>query len=219
MNDGHSGPTLPNFVLTPAPHLQIQWQDSGTTPPASVASGQPADQTVSLLNLTLPQVHSLYYYNVAAGVIVSSIRIPNNVAIEVPPATSPATYTYKQQGSNLLIDPVLLFTAYIRPMDAERPFRVKEIFKIPGITFGLSLASPTTNFYFGGSTEVLRNIQCVYGFNVSNISKLAVPSGTVGVGSTAPTVQSFSKGGFIGFTFNISGFIQGLFGAGSKSPI
>lgn len=219
MNDGHSGPTLPNFVLTPAPHLQIQWQDSGTTPPASVASGQPADQTVSLLNLTLPQVHSLYYYNVAAEVIVSSIRIPNNVAIEVTPATSPATYTYKQQGSNLLIDPVLLFTAYIRPMDAERPFRVKEIFKIPGITFGLSLASPTTNFYFGGSTEVLRNIQCVYGFNVSNISKLAVPSGTVGVGSTAPTVQSFSKGGFIGFTFNISGFIQGLFGAGSKSPI
>jgi hypothetical protein len=208
-------------LIAAVPHLKIeQWQDSGTTSPASVASGQPADQAVSLLNLTLPQVHSLYYYNVAAGVVVSTVRIPNNVAVEVTPATNPATYTYLKKGSNLLIDPVLLFTAYIRPMDAERPFRPKEIWNIPGISFGMSLASPTNDFYVGGSTEVLRNFQCVYGFNVAGTAKLAVASGTVGAASSPPTVTNFSKGGFIGFTFNISGFVQGLFsGGGSKSPL
>ena len=233
--DGTSGPkpSQPFFPITQGdisadnlsanlkvPSLRIkQWQDSGTTAPASVASGQPADQTVSLLNLTLSQVHSLYYYNLAAGVVVSTIRVPNNVAIETTPATSPATYTYLKQGSNLLIDPVLLFTVYARPVDAESPFRAREIVHIPGISFGLSLASPTNDFYVGGSTEVLRNLQCVYGFNVAGTIKLAVSSGTVGAASSPPTITSLSRGGFFGFTFNISGFVSGLFSGGSKSPL
>ena len=205
------GPEPPAFVMTPTLQRlpEITWVDSGTVPPGAVASGQPADQVVNILNFTFPQVHSLYYYNIASGIVVSSIRT--------------ATFGFttdgkaKQTGSNLIVDPVLLFTAYIKPIDAERPYRLQDA--IPGVSFGLSLSSPASNFYFGGSSEILRNIQLAYGFTIAKTSKLA-PAGTFNPtpnGTNTPaTTQSFSKGGFVGLTFNISGFLQGLFGGGGK---
>jgi hypothetical protein len=72
-NGGNSGPTSPFVNLAPA--LPITWQDAGTVVPSSVASGQPADQNLTLINLTLPQTHALSYFNLAFG-----------VAVDFPPA-------------------------------------------------------------------------------------------------------------------------------------
>ncbi len=196
----------------------VTWLDVGTTAPPSVASGQPQDQTVNLVNLTLPQVHSLYFYNVAAGAIVSTIRTPNLATVPLGNCTSSGcSYSFQKQGSNLLVDPVLLFTWYPVPWDAERPYRLSDLGHV-GVDFGLSLSSPANNFYFGAATEIRRNIQLVAGFNIAKISKLSVPNGTTitvtGGAPTTPTKQYFAKGAFIGLTYNISGFIQGLFGGG-----
>jgi len=208
----------PDFPITTT--LQIKWLDSGTTPPASVAGGQPADQVVNLWTYSYPQAHTLYYYNLLSGIVVSSVRTP--------------TFGFRQSdsypvqtGSNLIVDPVLLFTVYPKPFDAESPFNFKKDFlRIPGASFGVSLASPSNNFYFGGSSEILRNVQLVYGFNVAKISRLA-PSGTFnstpsGTNATPATTQVFAKGAFIGLTFNLNGFIQSLSlsgggGGGGKS--
>lgn len=196
------------------------WLDIGTSPPASVASGQPTDQTVSLLNLTLPQVHSLYYYNLVAGVIVSSVRVPNLATQSLGNCnTSGCDFKFVKQGSNVLVDPVLLLTWYPVPFDAERPYRVSDL-KHVGASFGLSLSSPASNFYVGASAEIQRNVQLVGGFNVAKISQLTVDDGTTvhvtGGTPSTPTNQHFGLGGFIGLTFNIGGFVQSLFGGGGK---
>lgn len=48
------------------------WLDIGTATPASATNGQPADLTVSLLNLQFPQVHALSKYNLAAGLVYNT---------------------------------------------------------------------------------------------------------------------------------------------------
>ena len=175
-----------------------------------------SDQTVSLLNYQLPQVHSLYYYNIAFGVVGSTIRAPTF-------GFSPAPkYTPVQVGSTPIIDPVILFTAYFRPIDAESPYRAKDL--IPGASFGLSLTSPSNNFYFGASSEIMRNVQATYGFTMARVPELPNsnvfnPTGSSGAPSSATpvTTQHFEKGGFLGLTFNFSGFIQSLFSSGAKA--
>jgi hypothetical protein len=71
---GTSGDASPFVSLSPS--LPVTWQNSGTTAPASVATGQPADQNVSLINLALPQTHSLSYFNISAGAIFTFNRNP-----------------------------------------------------------------------------------------------------------------------------------------------
>jgi hypothetical protein len=65
VSTGELGPISPFTNIIPP--MVITWLDSGTTPPASISSGQPADQTVSLINLTLPQTHTLARFNISAG--------------------------------------------------------------------------------------------------------------------------------------------------------
>ena len=189
---------------------KIQWQDAGTAAPSVVAAGQPADQTLSLLNLTIPQTHSIAIYNLAAGVVYNSVRTPS---------FSVNSGSTVQTGSTPIVDPVLMFTAYVLhhwyPLDAESDWRPQDL--VPGLSFGLSLASPANNFYVGGSSEFfLRNIQITYGLSLANVSEAA--AGTNGMNPS--TSQHFKKGVFGGLTFNISGFIQGLFsgGGGGKTP-
>jgi len=74
LTDGKAGPNFP--FLNADSELPLTWVNSGTTAPASVGSGQPADQTIGLINLGLPQTHSLSYFNVAAGVIMNFARNP-----------------------------------------------------------------------------------------------------------------------------------------------
>ncbi len=204
---GH-GPDEPDFpenaTLTPT-----EWQDSGLVAPAAVASGQPADQTLNLLNLTLPQSHAISYFNLAAGVVYSSVRSPsfavtNSVGVQIP-------------GSHT-VDPVLFLTGYVLghwfPMDAERDWRPHDL--IPGLSLGFSLANPTTHFYVGGSSEFfLRNVQLAYGASITQVSEL---TSTVPLNATtAATRQRYTGRWFVGLTFNVSGFVQGLFSAGKSS--
>jgi hypothetical protein len=183
---------------------RITWQDSGTVSPSVVASGQPADQTLSLLNLTIPQTHSVAIYNLAFGVVYNSVKTPS---------FSVSNGSTVQTGTTPIVDPVVVFTAYVLhhwfPLDAESDWRPRDL--VPGLSFGLSLASPANNFYVGGSSEFfLRNVQVVYGLSIAK-----VPEAAAGTNGTNPsTSQHFKKGVFGGLTFNVSGFIQGLFGGG-----
>lgn len=215
---GLSGSTIPQFPVTPkfliTESAVLIWTDSGTAPPASIASAGPTDQVISLLNLPLPQVHSLYYFNLATGVAVSSIRSASFLRLQQTPTSSGATPQYVTQkvSGPLTVEPILLFTTYLPklPMDAESPWKPKNL--IPGFSFGFSLSAPASSFYIGGSTEIWRNVQLAAGLNVKQINALA-PTGYVDpTSSAAPaTVQRFAKGAFVGITLNID-FIAGLFG-------
>jgi hypothetical protein len=93
-------------------------------------------------------------------------------------------------------------------LDAERPFRKHDL--IPGLTLGFSLSNPTTNFYMGGSSELfIRNLQLVYRFSLNRVTALDAASVQYSA-STPATHQIYAKGGFVGLSFNISGFIQSL---------
>lgn len=257
---GATGDISPSTNLTPP--MLITWQDSGTTAPSSVASGQPADQTVALINLTLPQTHTLARFNIAAGAGVTlfnrpptfgwvlpttqGVNLPKNsvpgpngngyylpaseietgmttptpisttvsttgagaAAVAVEPqsgctfGTTPMTDTSSSAPSTKNaqvypvyecplktgtgtrpVDAVLVLTAYLLPVDEEVPWQF-EFWKpgawrgwVPAPSFGMSLTSPTSNFYIGGSNEIfVRNLQVFYGLSVLNQqSRLSAP--------------------------------------------
>ena len=228
-------PTQPYFPITPLARstpevdsaaryaLAVEWEDIGTTPPASVASGQPADLVMSLLNLQFAQSHSLSYYNLASGVMYSLARSQTfafNAGCSTTTASSCAPSVI---GGSNTVDPVLLFTIYPKPWDSETRCKNGVCFGLfktnpPGFSFGLSLSSPSSRFYAGMSFEVLRNIQLVMAANFAKESRL--PSATVTEPSSAimsgtpVSVQRFTVAPAFGLTLNISGFIQSLFGGG-----
>jgi len=206
------GPKEPDFPVA-GTWDQVQWQDSGFVAPASVASGQPADQTLNLLSLTLPQSHAISYFNLAAGVVYNSVRVPGFSVTGTAP-----NLVGVQNPTSHTVDPVLFLTGYWLghwfPMDAEREWRPKDL--IPGLSFGLSLANPTSNFYAGGSSEFfLRNVQLVYGVSLTKVSDLASQNPLNA--TTAATKSRFTARWFVGLTFNISGFVQGLVSAGKPT--
>lgn len=187
---------------------QIRWQDIGTTLPASTTIGTtPSDLTVNLLNYTFPQAHALSYFNIASGVVVSSIQ-NRSFVFTTPPGSSTPVAT--KLGGGPMIDPILALSVYIKPLDAERKWRRSDL--IPAPTLAFSLTSPSNNFYFGASSEVfVRNLQVTYGFSVARVPELA-PAGTVQGSTSLPaTKQGFAKGAFVGVSFNILGFIQSVF--------
>jgi hypothetical protein len=195
------------------------------TPPATTTvdtttTATPApDQVVTMLSLQLSQVHPLYYYNIATGVVVSSVRNPSFYRVPMQPTSTgaAAAYTTVADPGSRQVAPVLMFTGYILPFDAERNWNPRDL--IPGLSFGFSLTAPASSFFFGGSFEIRRNIQFVAGLNLAKVNALA-PAGNVDPSvSTAPaTKQVFEKGPFWGITLNID-FIKGLFGGGgAKQP-
>ncbi len=213
---GHSYvPPAPATDFSVLESLPVTWIDDGPTAPASVASGQGADLPITF-SYTLPQSHTLDRFNLASGVVVSSIKNVSYVYTTAP--TSTTAGVTRQVSSGPIVDPALLVTAYVfGRVDAERPWHPKDL--IPGATIGFSLTTPSSNFYFGGSSEFfLRNLQAVYGFSLAKVPTLA-PAGTVQAttATTPATVQRFAKGGFVGLSFNITGFIQSLFTAKAGS--
>ena len=100
---GKAGGASPFLSISPT--FPIIWQNSGATVPASVASGQPADQSVGLVNLTLPQTHSLSYFNLAAGAVVGLTRYPNFgfvPAAYVPPRQLPPGFVAATPGATTM---------------------------------------------------------------------------------------------------------------------
>jgi hypothetical protein len=214
---GQSGTAMPTFLINlrkGIPDGDIMWQDSGSVAPASVASAGPTDQVISLLpSFALPQVHSLYYFNLAAGFAVSSIRNPSFVRTLQPAnGAGTAQYATQQVKGSLGAEPILLFTTYLPglALDAESPWKPKNL--IPGFSFGFSLSAPANSFYLGGSCEIWRNLQVAAGLNIAKTTTLA-PGNQDPASSAAPTtLQRFAKGVFVGVTLNLD-FIPGLFGA------
>jgi len=172
-----------------------------------------SDQLITLLNFTLPQVHQMYFYNVSTGVVASTLRNPMFTRVQqtAPPN---ATFTTIKQNGDITAAPVLMFTAYLKPMDAESRWKAVDL--TPAVSLGFSLASPATSFFFGGSSEIRRNVQFVYGVNYGKVTALAPSGFNDPTSSAAPaTQQRFDKGGYFGLTFNID-FIKGLFGSGGS---
>jgi hypothetical protein len=121
----------------------------------------------------------------------------------------PATYkTISDQGT-FTTTPALFFTAYIVPMDTERPARGSD--RIPRPTVGFSLTSPASNLFLGGSSELYRNVELVGGLHIGQVNYLSSQQQQPATDSAAPVVvQRTGFGGFVGITFNID-FITGLF--------
>jgi hypothetical protein len=144
---------------------------------------------------------------VSTGVAVTFKKNPT--FYQVASTSSPTGFTTTSSGGDYLLNPVILFTTYFPPMDAERKWNTKDL--IPGLSWGFSLSSPSTSFFVGASFEIRRNVQFITGANIAKITSLApVPQTT----STPVTQQNFQVGPFIGLTVNID-FIKALFGGGS----
>jgi hypothetical protein len=213
--DAKSGDTPPSFLhLDPNPYRAspAAWSDMGPVAPASATNAAPAEQQISLLNQQLPQTHSWYYYNVSSGVFVSTIRSPS-FGFAAGSSSTTNSGTPIQTGSSLIVDPVISLTRYVfGPFDAERKWRPRDL--VPGLSLSFSLSSPTSNFYFGGSSEFQRYLQIDYGFALAKVPKLASGAFTPSTSATPATAQVFKKGAYIGISLNISGLIQGLTGGG-----
>jgi hypothetical protein len=174
----------------------------------------PADPepTINLGTISFPQVHTLYHYNVATGVIVSSLRNPSFTRTQSVLAGNgaPAQYQTTTDNGNVYAAPVLFFSAYLfGAMDSERDWHWLDLKPEPAL--GFSLSSPADNFFFGGSSEIRRNVQIVYGYHLGKVTKLSPVIVDDPSSSAAPvTIQRFKGGAYIGLTFNID-FIKGLF--------
>lgn len=169
---------------------------------------------LQLVQTSLPQVHTLSYFNVATGILGSTIKDQAFNRVLVTPATASTVAQYKTvtQDGDPRVMPVLFFTAYLfRPIDAEVPFEKWDI--IPQPSVGFSLSSPSSDFFFGGSSEFLkRNVQIVYGYHYGQTTHLISGQVDDPTSKDAPQTQKrFDNGFFAGLTFNID-FIKGLFG-------
>ena len=106
----------------------------------------------------------------------------------------------------------MFFTFYPTKRDTQtKTVQWSEV--IPAPTFGLSLTSPSDDFFLGASSELkpFRNLQLVYGFHLGRVAKLGSNGFQNPLDSTAPqTTTSLHTGGFVGLTFNID-FIKALF--------
>ncbi len=227
ISSGESGAQRPQFnAAKTIKNGAVLFEDAGTVPPAALGTASATDQLVPLYNAPLPQVHPLYYFNLAAGMVYSDTRMnPTASFFPAPGSSSTANGTcatgYPQVGSSCIaydagvhtVEPVLMLTTYLWGIDAESKFSLKKYnVKWTGLSLGFSLASPSTSFYFGGSTEVLPDVQLVYGAHVARVSALAPLAVQNSAGtSPAPTLNTQTDTGYyIGFTFNVGGFIPGF---------
>jgi hypothetical protein len=170
------------------------------------------ENTVTLVQMAYPQVHSLSHFNVATGVMVSGLKNPNYIRVLTAagsPQGSAAKYGTQTVDGDLSVAPILFFSAYLfKAVDAESRWHWTDTIPAPGV--GFSLASPASNFFVGASSEFFRrNVQVAYGWHIGPVTKL-VPGVDDPSSATAPaTVQRFSAKPFVGMTFNIS-FLSSL---------
>lgn len=207
---GESGNQPPHFLNSSNQMSLPQWTDIGVYPPSAVTTASASEMQTNAISIPLAQVHALAYYNVDSGVLVSTIRVPS-FAYTTPTTINNGTPV--QTGSTLLVDPVVTLTRYIWGFDAESKEHLSDW--RPGISLSFSLSSPTSNFYVGGSSEVLRYVQVQYGFAVAKVPRLSPGSFAPSSSTTPATYQVFAKGGYMGLSFNLSDFVKNLVKGGS----
>jgi hypothetical protein len=161
----------------------------------------------------LPQVHSVYHYNIATGVVATFLRDPSFARVLTSLKSgdaNPAKYATEQQPGSDRAMPVLMFSAYLKPLDAQVPWHSADL--LPAPTIGFSLSSPASDFFFGVSHEIRRHVQLVYGYHLGKVTAMSKTQGLDDPTSdAAPVTTTRFKGNFfVGATFNID-FIKGLF--------
>lgn len=224
---GMSGSAAPAFAALPTPTVSdpgtgtgIKWRDLGTSLPSTVTAGtQPPDQTVTALSLTYPQVQVLSRFNLASGGVLNWLRPPtittcsnSDCPPSVPATCSSAAACYVSTSGSHFFDPILAVSVYaFKPIDAETSFRWSDLY-VPALTAGFSLESPTTHFYLGGSSEALmRNLQITYGMGLAQVTSLSKPADGTNLQYSTAEKTGYQHAAYVGFTFDITGFIQSLF--------
>lgn len=176
------------------------------------------EELISIWDETYPQIHNPSYFNIATGVVGSTLHNPTfsrvQTSAQVGQPSDPnfvaAHFATQRTANDPVIAPVLMFTVYVRPFDAERSWHPKDL--IPEPSIGFSLTSPADDFFFGASTEIFRHVQAVAGLHVGKVNELASVPFDDPTSNAAPLVnQEFHLGFYGGLTFNID-FIKGLFG-------
>jgi hypothetical protein len=202
---------------TPGITVKMLFSDDAL-PVESKPEVQVKETVITFPTFNYPPVLQKYRFNVDTGIIVSGIRNPSFVRVQTAaavgkpgdPGSSPAMYETQTVEGSLSVMPVLLFTVYI----PERPIgpKLKPIERIPQPTFGFSLTSPSTDFFFGASSEIVRKVQIVGGVHVGKINALVPVPFDDPTSSAAPAVTTkFAYKGFIGIALNLD-FIKTAFG-------
>jgi hypothetical protein len=155
-----------------------------------------------------PQVHDLYHYNLATGVVVSSLHDPAFTKVKTQAGANP-TYAVVQDNGNKRVFPVMLFSFYYTPKDIVQKWSTKDLIPIP--TIGFAFSAPADNFFVGGSSEIRRNVQAVYGLHYGKVTKRGpIPVDETASAAAPNTRKQFEPGWFVGLSFNIN-FIKDLF--------
>lgn len=169
-------------------------------------------KSIEIFGGELPQIHSLYFYNVATGVVATWLRNPTFARVLSKSAEGdvPAEYITEQQHGTTSAKPVLMFSAYWKPRDIQVPWRMADLIPVPSV--GFSLSSPTEDFFFGLSSEVRRNVQFVLGYHYGRINSLPSTSAVEDPTSdSSPAItKRFAGGCYAGGTFNLD-FIKNIF--------
>jgi hypothetical protein len=190
----------------------LSWYDVGPAPPSSVTGLLASEQTLSSLpSITLPQSHSRFSFNVASGLLVTTLRTKTFGYAPTATSNTANSGNVVQTGSTLLIDPVASLTKYFVAFDAEKKWSPKDL--VPGLTVSFSLSAPTNNFYVGGSTEFARYLQLEMGYVAARLPQPATGSYVSTSSTTPPTNMVFHSGAYIGISFDISGLISGMGGS------
>src|SRR6185436_9393268 len=134
--------------VTIAAEMKVVTKDSITEKDGTTTTEKVEErQIVKLLDdVPWPQVHTLYAYNFAFGLVTSSLRRPTYTKVQTEAGAEPADNRYRTdtQKGNWDVTPVAALSFYLRRVDIQVPLTWTER-AIPAPTFGFSLTSPTEN--------------------------------------------------------------------------
>ncbi|MBM4353307.1 MAG: hypothetical protein FJ109_05830 [Deltaproteobacteria bacterium] len=183
------------------------------THPGINADGKPAD--VTLVSSVLPQVRSLYRFNLSAGMALSSldeVKYSKKTQFADDPATADtneAVYQTMKSGNTFQVQPLLAFTVYWLPMDIQEPVSWRDL--LPSPTIGFGLLSPLDNLYLGFSHEFVRNLQFVWGLHLGKVTHLLDEEADaleLRIPDAPKTVEAIQAGFFGSIQFNFNFFAK-----------
>jgi hypothetical protein len=207
------------FEVTIKTHAKIVSKDVETTTNGQTTQTlEKSDQEYALVDkVKYPKAHQLYRFNFTTGVIFSNVRDPDFARVQIQPDdpntkdVNEARFKTEEIEGNRQILPILGISFYFKRVDPEVPVSWKERLT-PALLLGFTPTNPKDNLVFGGSNEVYRNVQFIWGVHVGKIKQLKAPSSFETSDSTDPaTIQRFKTGFFWGVSFNLP-FLNKVFG-------
>jgi hypothetical protein len=191
--------------------------DVGITYPVDGDDGEKSEP-VTVVRSVLPQVRSLYRFNLSAGMALSSldeVKYSRKTLTADDPDTADVhegAYQTVKTGNTFQIQPLVAFTVYWLPMDIQETFAWTDL--LPSPTIGFGLLSPLDNLYLGFSHEFVRNLQLVWGLHLGKVTHLLDEDADaleLRFADAPKTVQAFEAGLFGSIQFNFNFFAR-MFG-------